>query len=1355
MANLKDLIVQGSSRFLSDVTANDVTVEGDLTIEGTTTLSGDPTQDNEAATKHYVDDKISGLPSPPSPADAAPLMDGTAAVGTSTDYAREDHVHPTDTSRAPLASPAFTGNPTAPTQSAGNNSTRLATTAFVTTAIGNAKSNWTQESSTNPSYIQNRPDIRTGGGNNSLKLNDISINGASGDYSIAEGKSTSAYGEASHAEGMGANGARFNVEVWSQVTPVDSFTSFNFNGHVGDTFEFDEGQKPITRTVSSITFGINGNPDTIIFTPTLKTIPSYTSGTITSGSFTTSGAYGDASHAEGSGTTAFGEASHAEGKSTVTYVTEETGGDYDSGYDYLALGTAPVIDLIEGDKLTFAGDNTLYTVTKYTSGDTRIYIEPTPSSTMHSVHITLYHFTSGAIGDNSHTEGLETVAYNDNEHAEGKYNLSYASDSYHSDRKTIHTIGIGSDEEHRQNAVQVMENGDVFVMGVGTFHGDDYRTSSNLAAVISDISSAASTQANWTQTNTSHAGYIQNKPYIKAATTSLSSIVEGNTAQNTVASGVSYAHAEGTYTQVTNTSEHAEGRYNLSHTTLEADDSAKTQHSVGIGDSNTRKNAFEIMQNGDAYLDGVGGYDGTNPNGTGVKTLQESISKPEVEMVDTTNNLADYRGMLAKRKVYTGVLGVANGSAPNNNTHANRSVYFITLHPNDFNSQWTIHYHINVHLDDETQQYKSSANASVVNIGQLCRGTYDCMLSGTASVYNVYHMFQSQKNTSYRPIYYHIFHGPTSAGANNGEGYKIGVNLHNSYLPVPTNNYTSGSAVLTSYTRTIEVVIDECVNCTAELNETLEVEADAYRSDYTKLNSTYYTTATSDSNTAGRYALLSATTQGLYETGDDNIITYTQQSNNYMKNGTTFSDDSAGYFLGYNLLGFDKDGNALAISKRTPTATSYDASVQTTRVYCNKGFDYTKGIRYYASTGNFAAGADMNISTHLNYSGLDFRYSDNCVASGTANLLGLISREPVYLRGTIKSDGLFYLSPIEVTYNNNTYKRAWVQPGDATRLSTSPFDTDHVYWFIGYPYYNSTYAASLYVLNLASFGGIDYYDGTQMRPYAGGIRDYLPLAGGTMTGDITMSSGSDINFASGSGMSFGTTTPGTCTVSGTDLHFSGTSIDMDGSKITGVGNATTTGDVLTYGQALRYNSSTTTYDADAKRITNLATPTNASDAVTKTYVDTAVSGASQPTYTTTEPHIDAIDGSKDINIAYMAYNDGHEPYLDFSTYMSVGTICHILLYRSETSGGAGTYNSNPGEFLIPDDISVGGQAQNSSNHVWINGEHVNGGTISGSGNSHPFKTPVDGGVREISVFFTQIGTQYRTYIKVDSDTFTL
>lgn len=58
-------------------------------------------------------------------------MDGTQAAGTSNLYARADHVHPTDTSRAPLASPTFTGTPAAPTAAVDTNTTQLATTAFV------------------------------------------------------------------------------------------------------------------------------------------------------------------------------------------------------------------------------------------------------------------------------------------------------------------------------------------------------------------------------------------------------------------------------------------------------------------------------------------------------------------------------------------------------------------------------------------------------------------------------------------------------------------------------------------------------------------------------------------------------------------------------------------------------------------------------------------------------------------------------------------------------------------------------------------------------------------------------------------------------------------------------------------------------------------------------------------------------------------------------------------------------------------------------------------------------------------------------------------------------------------------
>lgn len=58
-------------------------------------------------------------------------MNGTQAAGSSNLYARADHIHPIDTSRAPLASPALTGTPTSPTAAVDNNTTQIATTAYV------------------------------------------------------------------------------------------------------------------------------------------------------------------------------------------------------------------------------------------------------------------------------------------------------------------------------------------------------------------------------------------------------------------------------------------------------------------------------------------------------------------------------------------------------------------------------------------------------------------------------------------------------------------------------------------------------------------------------------------------------------------------------------------------------------------------------------------------------------------------------------------------------------------------------------------------------------------------------------------------------------------------------------------------------------------------------------------------------------------------------------------------------------------------------------------------------------------------------------------------------------------------
>lgn len=70
-------------------------------------------------------------------ATVAPVMNGTAAVGTSTLFARQDHVHASDTTRAPLASPTFTGSPSAPTPAQFDADTSIATTAFVQQSVGN------------------------------------------------------------------------------------------------------------------------------------------------------------------------------------------------------------------------------------------------------------------------------------------------------------------------------------------------------------------------------------------------------------------------------------------------------------------------------------------------------------------------------------------------------------------------------------------------------------------------------------------------------------------------------------------------------------------------------------------------------------------------------------------------------------------------------------------------------------------------------------------------------------------------------------------------------------------------------------------------------------------------------------------------------------------------------------------------------------------------------------------------------------------------------------------------------------------------------------------------------------------
>jgi len=99
---------------------------------------GDPTLAQDAATKAYTDLQISNLVNGATSAydtlkEIADLLvaDESTAAALATTVA----------AKAPLASPALTGNPTAPTQSLSDNSTKIATTAYADRIVATAPGN--------------------------------------------------------------------------------------------------------------------------------------------------------------------------------------------------------------------------------------------------------------------------------------------------------------------------------------------------------------------------------------------------------------------------------------------------------------------------------------------------------------------------------------------------------------------------------------------------------------------------------------------------------------------------------------------------------------------------------------------------------------------------------------------------------------------------------------------------------------------------------------------------------------------------------------------------------------------------------------------------------------------------------------------------------------------------------------------------------------------------------------------------------------------------------------------------------------------------------------------------------------
>ena len=881
------------------------------------------------------------------------------------------------------------------------------------------------------SYIKNKPDVCSSDGTNSLVLNDISNNTANGDFSTAEGESTTAYGEGSHAEGIGIeyNNIPFTIDEFL-VNNLESsaFNSRDFSGHVGDIIIFDGILG--TYTVSNI------KRFTITFTPSILKPKAEKGEILVEG--TNSGAYGDASHVEGSGTTAWGTSSHAEGSSEATLSEYTLTGEFEE-IDKFAIYNPVQYLPVNGDVFYIDGSDTVLYRVMNNNGGSKFYFTPKLDS-MPSGSQTIYvtHFDSGAIGNNSHVEGLETIALNDNEHAEGMFNISNISDTADSDNSTIHSIGIGADNNHRANAVQVMKNGDVFVKGVGGFQGDNYANSTDLATVIGTIPSPANSGKMKISANSDSAVNTLFNANSSSDTNAIK-FINGTNTQVTVtaASGSTPATVkydftgtipaeplvieidydgvwgqvpQGTYQSIQTAiaqdrevivkvssatddfiifmnlsqADDANGKYTFYSGTNIVNDAADSLVSLNIYDDDTFDSTSDVILGPDSYFQGL-----LNPN---VSQSDASIlTHTNQPLATTAAAQTDDTKPVSAKNVYQLFNGI--------NTN--------TIKP------------VLSHFYDTDENFKAPSHASTYNTAEYCNRYFLKVIpDGAGEYWSVfYHVhievpdytskiftdsyiefygngdgltcYKIWNTLSGTANYYHCAFWLTVAGLSTDYGHAIGESIM--------------SSTARNLARTMSVEVFAYDGCTVELLPHL-----LKWSEWDGADSTNYKTATNAAGTAGAGSpsTYNSTTNGLQETSDADTVTTISLAYTPLVAGTYGMKQ-------YSLVMQDGNGKWQSFTT-TSGATGYSGGNFTNIKTMNpSGFRLGSRI-YYMNMSSDVAADSTSVAAYAYRPRVDFRYTLNVTSVASSATAGyrdgnLVANKPIYIVGHIGNDGLFYL----------------------------------------------------------------------------------------------------------------------------------------------------------------------------------------------------------------------------------------------------------------------------------------------------------------------------------------------------------
>ena len=336
-------------------------------------------------------------------------------------------------------------------------------------------------------------------------------------WAYAEGTGNTASGNASHAEGQSntASGSRAHVEGLKNTASGQASHAEGASNTASGTTSHVECQQNTASGAASHAEGVLSTASGDI--SHVEGQQSIASGVVSHAEGFKAIASGDVSHAQGSYTVASGKYSSTAIGAWVFYL--KLTGDanttvYTCNISEITSDNPDYLSYLIGPNnygyIIIVGTNSIAPV-KITSVDAStgtIEVESTlsPDASLDGTECTVastlafgnYSFAARGVaaggsawtvnrggfakGANSFVGGNCNSAYNDSEVAFGHFNKSVESSD--TALAPIATIGIGADKDHRKNAIEIMQNGDAYLIGIGKYDGTNSESATRLQDII-------------------------------------------------------------------------------------------------------------------------------------------------------------------------------------------------------------------------------------------------------------------------------------------------------------------------------------------------------------------------------------------------------------------------------------------------------------------------------------------------------------------------------------------------------------------------------------------------------------------------------------------------------------------------------------------------------------------------------------------------------------------------------------------------------------------------------------------------------------------------------------------------------